>query len=54
MSRIEIVTDVPLTDLDELVEDFETDGAEVRTKEQADGKWVAVAVFPDNNNDDNA
>ncbi len=51
MFRIEILTDIPDSDLKELVDDFERDSAKVSTKKQADGSWVVVAVFDKNNND---
>jgi len=51
MSRVELLTDVPDSDLDELVSDFENEGATVQKKKQADGKWAVVAVFPNENDD---
>lgn len=45
MIRVEILTDVPESKRDQVVEDFQSAGAQVSTKKQADGNWVVVAVF---------
>lgn len=45
MPHIEELTDVPTSDLDELVEDFESEGATVETTKQPNGKWTVRATF---------
>jgi hypothetical protein len=38
------LTDVPDTDVDELVADFESEGFSVTKTKQADGNWTVVAT----------
>lgn len=45
--RVIIKTDVPDEDVDQLVEDFESEGAKVEKTRQPDGKWIVKALFPD-------
>jgi N-acetylmuramoyl-L-alanine amidase len=47
MSFVRILKDVPDSDLRELVDDFESEGATVETTRQPDGRWTVKATFPD-------
>ena len=47
MPRTERLTDVPDDEVDQLVEDFESVGAEVTKTKQDDGNWTVTATFPD-------
>lgn len=46
MPRTETLTDVPDSDVDEKVRDFESEGATVTKTKQTGGKWTVVAKFP--------
>jgi hypothetical protein len=43
--RKEILTDIPTEALSEVISDFESEGAELITEQQSDGKWKLEAVF---------
>lgn len=48
MPRIEILRDVPDSEVDEVMQDFRDDGAtNVRKDKQLDGKWTVTATYPD-------
>ena len=42
-----ILRNVPDSDVDQLVADFESEGATVE-KEKENGTWIVTATFPDN------
>ena len=44
--RREVLTGVPDSDVDQVVGDFESEGATV-TKERENGTWKVTADFPD-------
>lgn len=46
MARVEILTDVPDSDADRIVSEFEEEGAQVTKTRQGD-KWTITATFPD-------
>jgi hypothetical protein len=46
MPRKESLTDIPESDLQEVVKDFESEGATVTKQKQADGNWTVEAQFP--------
>lgn len=41
------LTDIPGGDVDEVVRDFESEGATVEKTEQPNGMWTVTATFPD-------
>lgn len=41
-----VLTDVPDSDKEDIVKQFQAEGATVTTKRQPDGKWTITAVFP--------
>ena len=43
-----ILTDIPESDVEEVVSDFESEGASVKKKRQPNGKWKVTATFPEN------
>lgn len=45
MPRTEELINIPEDELDELVADFESEGAEVEKIKQADGNWTVRARF---------
>lgn len=45
MGRLETLTDVPTEAVDEVVSDFESEGAFVALKRQPNGAWTVVAAF---------
>jgi hypothetical protein len=47
MPHQEILSDIPESDLDRVVKDFESEGATVTKKKQPDGNWTVTATFPD-------
>ena len=47
MSRVEEIRDVPGDEVDQLVADFESEGATVERIRQPDGLWTVRATFPD-------
>ena len=47
MARVEELTDIPSNEVNEVVEDFESEGASVQKIEQQDGNWTVRATFPD-------
>jgi hypothetical protein len=47
MPHVETLTDVPKDKVDEIVKDFESEGASVKKTEQKNGLWTVVATFPD-------
>jgi hypothetical protein len=46
MPRVETLSDVPDSEVDQVVKDFESEGAKVTKTQQPDGKWTVVATFP--------
>jgi subtilisin-like proprotein convertase family protein len=46
MPRTENLTDIPESDLQQLVGDFESEGATVTKKKQPDGNWTLEVQFP--------
>jgi uncharacterized protein with GYD domain len=46
MPHTETIKDVPDDKVDEVVQDFESEGAKVEKTEQSNGKWTVVATFP--------
>jgi hypothetical protein len=47
MSRIEELESIPNSDVEEVISDFESEGAQVEKIQQDDGKWTVRATFPD-------
>lgn len=47
MPKTEILTDLPDSELAQVVEDFESEGATVSKTKQPDGLWTVTATFPD-------
>ena len=47
MARIEELTDIPPSEVDEVVADFKSEGATVKKIKQADGKLTVRATFKD-------
>lgn len=47
MSRQEILTDVPETEVKQKVQDYESEGAEVKVEKQPDGNYKVIATFPE-------
>jgi hypothetical protein len=47
MSRIEVLKDVPRSELDEVVNDFKSEGAIVKKEKQENGLWKVTATFVD-------
>lgn len=47
MPRIEELKSILNNDVEELISDFESEGAQVEKIPQDDGKWTVRATFPD-------
>lgn len=47
MPRKEELRDIPESELQEVVKDFESEGATVTTVKQPNGLWTVIATFPD-------
>ena len=47
MNRKEVLRDVPESDVDEVVGDYESEGATVEKKRQANGLWKVTVTFDD-------
>jgi hypothetical protein len=47
MPHTETVTDVPDDKVDQVVEDYESEGATVQKTRQPNRLWTVVATFPD-------
>lgn len=47
MNRTVQLADVPKEEVDQVVADFNTAGAEVQTIRQPNGKWTVKAVIPE-------
>jgi len=48
MHKVVTITDVPDSDVDEVVKDFKNDGATTVTKVRQDsGHWIVTAIYPD-------
>lgn len=47
MPRVEELTDIPESEVDEVAGDFESEGATVQRIDQGGGKWTVRATFPD-------
>ncbi len=47
MPRVRTLTDIPDNEVDQVVRDFESEGATVTKKRQPNGMWTVVATFPD-------
>jgi len=45
MSRVEELNDIPSSEVDEVVSDYQSEGAEVEKVEQPDGGWTVRAIF---------
>lgn len=45
MPRQEILSDIPESELDRVVKDFESEGATVTKEKQPDGNWTVKATF---------
>lgn len=45
MSRIEVLKDIPDSEVEEVVSDFESEGASVEREEQDNGLWKVTATF---------
>ena len=45
--RKEVLTDIPTSDLSQVISDFESEGAKVKTVKQDEGHWIVEAVFLD-------
>jgi len=46
MGHVTVLTDVPSEDVKQVVEDFQSEGAEVTTELQPNGLWTVRAKFP--------
>ncbi|GAA0852308.1 hypothetical protein [Aliiglaciecola litoralis] len=46
MARTEELTDIPTSDVDQVIEDYESEGAQVEKIQQPNGKWTIKATFP--------
>ncbi len=46
MPRKETVKDVPDDKVDQVVKDYESEGAKTEKIRQSDGKWTVIATFP--------
>lgn len=46
MARIEELNDIPPAEVDQVVDDYTSEGAEVEKTKQADGNWTVKATFP--------
>lgn len=46
MARVEVLTDVPDSDVDRIMGEFEEEGAQVTKTRQGDN-WTITATFPD-------
>jgi hypothetical protein len=46
MATREILRDIPDDRIEEVVSDYESEGAQVTRELQPDGKWTLVATFP--------
>jgi len=46
MARTEVLTDIPSDEVEQVVADFESEGAKVQQIKQADGNWTIRATFP--------
>lgn len=47
MVRLEQLTDIPPDEVDQVVEDYRSEGAAVEKIEQPDGNWTVNATFSD-------
>lgn len=47
MSTIEELRDIPDGDVDEVIADYESEGADAVKIPQGDGNWTVRATFPD-------
>ena len=45
MENVRRIIDIPESDTDEVVSDFESEGAKVSKTKQADGNWTVTATF---------
>lgn len=45
MSRVEELTDIPTEELQDVIADYESEGAQVETIKQPNGKWTVKATF---------
>jgi len=43
--RKEVLTGIPVSDLSQVISDFESEGAKVNTLKQDDGSWTVEALF---------
>lgn len=46
MGKERTLTDIPDSDVQQTVEDFESEGATVEKTKQADGNWTVKATWP--------
>ena len=46
MARIEELTDIPPSEVDQVVEDYRSEGADVKKTKQPDGNWTVTAILP--------
>ena len=42
-----VLTDIPESDVDEVVSDFESEGCTTKKEKQTNGKWTVTATCPD-------
>jgi hypothetical protein len=47
MTQISTLTDIPARSVQQVIEDFKSQGARVVVEEMPDGKWTVKAIFPD-------
>ncbi len=47
MTTQRTVTDIPADKVDQVVEDFESEGCSAVKSQQSDNKWTVVATCPD-------
>jgi hypothetical protein len=47
MARTVVINDVPEDSVDQVIADFESEGASASMTRQPDGKFTVTAVFPD-------
>ncbi len=46
MKKVEVLTDVPASKVDDLVAQFKAVGAKVQTIDEGDGEFTVIATFP--------
>lgn len=47
MATVKVLEDIPESDVDQVIRDFESEGCTVEKKEQPNGKFTVRATCPD-------